>query len=163
MARNQRDASTEDTDAAAEAPAAAVAKEQDPLEVAATQLPACVATVSTTKMDLSQDNAKYKQFIATLEKKGFFKGLEKGSPGVLRVDPARYSPCLTALASAEEAARWQKARDTFVAKYGMPTEAAATDAPAPTESAESKAPLDRIANSDITVPCLAGTCERAHA
>jgi hypothetical protein len=95
VARNQRDASTEDTDAAAEAPAAAVAKEQDPLEVAAAPAPSLRGHCfpgSTTKMDLSQDNAKYKQFIATLEKKGFFKGLEKGSPGVLRVDPARYSP-----------------------------------------------------------------------
>ena len=30
---------------------------------------------------MMQGNAKYKQFIATLDKKGFFKNLTKGSPG----------------------------------------------------------------------------------
>ena len=59
---------------------------------------------------LLESNPKYKQFIATLEKKGFFKGVTKGSP--------------------EEMARWEKARATFIAKYGAPEPSEAPVAPA---------------------------------
>jgi len=97
VARNQREADS----AQSTMQAANNAGESDPLE----------------------GNAKYKQFIATLDKKGFFKNLTKGSP--------------------EEAARWQKARDTFVSKYGMPTTTEVEETPAATAVA-TEAPAEEL-------------------
>jgi len=106
VAQNQRKASTD----SAQAPAP---------PAASTEAPA--ATTGAALME----HPKYKQFIETLTNKGFFKGLEEGSP--------------------EFAARMQKAHDTFEAKYGKVATAEApaaapavapAAAPAPAPAAE---------------------------
>jgi len=90
--------------------------------------------MTTLTLNRFQDNPKYQQFIATLEKKGFFKGLEKGS--------------------ADEAARFQKARDTFIAKYGAAETATAEEEEAPAPVVE-LSPEEAAANKEEAEKCKA--------